>query len=117
MSLTLSAEVSQATSNEVSREVLPDYSGNTLRTLHRALIRLRALAFEGTDPKTIGRMLDDIEYLGVLAMQSRTDDSPEHVEDFRLHLQDLEAKYTGFGHLTVAFDGWQRQSEASLERP
>ena len=52
-------------------------------------------------------MLDDIEYLGVLAMQSRTEDSPEHIEDFRLHLQDLETKYPGFGHLTAVFDEWQ----------
>ena len=115
MSLTLSTEVSPDSVSEVSG-ASPDYAGNTLRILHRALIRLRVLACQGTDPKTIGRMLDDIEYLGVLAIQSRTDDSPQHVEDFRLHLQDLEAKYEGFGHLTVAFDGWQGQSKISPER-
>ena len=93
--------------NAVKAEAAPDYVGNTLHALHHALISLHALAYEGTEPRTIGRMLDDIEYLGILAMQSRTDDSPEHVEDFRLHLQDLEAKYPGFGHLTAAFDGWQ----------
>ncbi len=109
MSLTLSAETSAAQTTEKKLENLSDYSGNALLTLHRALIRLRALAYEGTEPRTLGRMLDDIEYLGVLAMQSRTNDSQEHVEDFRLHLQDLETKYQGFGHLTTAFDEWQKQ--------
>ena len=60
-------------------------------------------------------MLDDIEYLGVLTMQSRTDDSPEHVENFRLHLQDLETKYPGFGHLTAVFDEWQGRSSHASE--
>ena len=105
MTLTLSAE----TSTPVKAEAAPDYAGNTLHALHHALISLRALAYEGTEPKTIGRMLDDIEYLGVLAMQSRTDTSREHIEDFRLHLLDLEHKYPGFGQLTAAFDEWQRQ--------
>ncbi len=109
MSLTLSAETSAAQTTEKIPENQSDYSGNALLALHRALIRLRALAYEGTEPRTIGRMLDDIEYLGVLAMQSRTDNSQEHVEDFRLHLQDLETKYPGFGHLTAAFDEWQKQ--------
>ena len=52
----------------------------------------------------MGRMLDDIEYLGVLAMQSRTEDSPQDIDNFRLHLQDLEAKYPGFEYLTATFD-------------
>ncbi len=109
MSLTLSAENSAVQTTEKTIENQSDYAGNALLALHRALIRLRALAYEGTDPRTLGRMLDDIEYLGILAMQSRTNNSREHVEDFRLHLQDLETKYQGFGHLTAAFDEWQKQ--------
>ncbi len=105
MTLTLSAE----TSTLMQANPAPDYAGNALHALHHALISLRALAYEGTEPRTLGRMLDDIEYLGVLAMQSRTDDSREHVEDFRLHLQDLETKYQGFEHLTAAFDEWQKR--------
>lgn len=108
MSLTLSAD-SAAQTIKKTIENQPDYSGNALLTLHRALIRLHALAYEGTEPVALGRMLDDIEYLGVLAMQSRTNHSQEHVEDFHLHLQDLETKYQGFGHLTAAFDEWQKQ--------
>lgn len=106
MTLTLSAE----TLAPARAETATDYADNALRALHHALISLRALAYQGAEPRTIGRMLDDIEYLGVLAMQSRTDDSPEHIEDFRLHLQDLETKYPGFGHLTAAFDGWQSKA-------
>ncbi len=109
MSLTLSAETSATQTTEKAIKNQSDYSGSTLLALHRALIRLRTLAYEGTEPRTLGRMLDDIEYLGVLAMQSRTNNSQEHVEDFRLHLQDLETKYQGFGHLTAAFDDWQKQ--------
>ena len=113
MSLTLSAETSAAQITDKTAENQTNYSASTLLALHRALIRLRALAYEGTEPRTLGRMLDDIEYIGVLAMQSRTDNSREHMEDFRLHLQDLETKYQdfghGFGHLTAAFDEWQKQ--------
>ena len=105
MTLTLSAE----TSTLMQANSAPDYAGNALHALHHALISLRALAYEGTEPRTLGRMLDDIEYLGVLAMQSRTNDSREHIEDFRLHLQELETKYQGFSHLTAAFDEWQKQ--------
>jgi len=108
MTLTLSAKKLKP----AEAEAVQDYPGNTLRALHRVLISLRALAYQGAEPEAIGRMLDDIEYLGVLAMQSRTDDSPEHIEDFRLHLQDLEAKYAGFGPLTAAFDGWQEKTNS-----
>ncbi|MGI4790617.1 MAG: hypothetical protein ACRYFS_17420 [Janthinobacterium lividum] len=89
-------------------ETNSDFSANTLQVLHRVLIRLRSLAYEGTEPKTIGRMLDDIEYLGILAIRSRTDDSPKQISDFREHLQSLEIKYTGFGHLTAVFDQLQQ---------
>lgn len=109
MSLTLSAETSAAQTTEKTIENQTDYSGNTLLALHRALICLRAPAYEGTEPGTLGRMLDDVEYLGVLVMQSRTDDSREYVEDFRLHLQGLETKHQGLGHLAAAFDEWQRK--------
>ncbi len=61
---------------------LADFSANTLFALHHALVSLRALAYQGTEPRTLGRMLDDIEYIGVLAMQSRTDDNPERIENF-----------------------------------
>lgn len=106
MTLTLSAENTMPLRSDTSTE----FSANTLYALHHALVSLRALAYQGTEPRTIGRMLDDIEYLGVLAMQSRTDDNPERVENFRLHLQDLEAKYPGFEYLTAAFD--ERQDNA-----
>lgn len=107
MTLTLSAENIMPLRADVST----DYAANTLHALHHALVSLRALAYQGTEPRAIGRMLDDIEYLGVLAMQSRTDDSPERVKNFRLHLQDLEAKYPGFEYLTSAFD--ERQDNAT----
>ena len=100
MTLTLSAENIMLLRDDASTE----FSSNTLHALHHALVSLRALAYQGTEPRTLGRMLDDIEYLGVLAMQSRTDGSPERIENFRLHLQDLEAKYLGFEYLTAAFD-------------
>ena len=90
-------------------ETQPNFSDNTLQILHRALIRLRSLAYEGTEPRTIGEMLDDIEYLGVLAIRSRTDSSPEQVANFRLHLESLENKFPGFGRLTTVFDGMQKQ--------
>ena len=112
MSLTLSAEPSAAQTTATETDFTDaDFSANTLQVLHRALIRLRSLAYEGTDPKTIGRMLDDIEYLGILAIRSRTDNSPEQVADFRSHLQSLETKYTGFGCLTTAFDQLQQPSD------
>ena len=104
MSLTLSAGFSAAQTTEPDA----DFSANTLQVLHRVLIRLRSLAYEGTEPRTIGRMLDDIEYLGILAIKSRTDSSPEQVADFRGHLQSLETQYTGFGCLTAVFDQLQQ---------
>lgn len=106
MTLTLSAENIMPLRADASTE----FSANTLYALHHALVSLRALAYQAAEPRTIGRMLDDIEYLGVLAMQSRSDDSPERIENFRLHLQDLEAKYSGFEYLTAAFE--ERQNNA-----
>ena len=90
-------------------ETQANFSDNTLQILHRALIRLRSLAYEGTEPRTMGEMLDDIEYLGVLAIRSRTDSSPEQVENFRLHLESQENKFPGFGRLSTVFDGMQKQ--------
>ncbi len=106
MSLTLSAAPSAAQTPKTEA----DFSANTLQLLHRALVRLRFLAYEGAEPRTIGRMLDEIEYLGVLAMKSRTDASPEQVANFRRHLQSLETNYTGFGRLTAVFDQLQTPS-------
>jgi len=104
MTLMLSAEPSPVEKAETQA----DFSANALRALHRILIRLRSLAYNGTDPRTMGRILDDVEYLGVLVLQSQNDSSPEKVADFRLHLQDLETKFSGFERLTAAFDEWQK---------
>ena len=112
MSLTLSAEPSAAqTTGTEANSTETDFSANTLQVLHRALVRLRSLAYEGTEPKTIGRMLDEIDYLGILAIKSRTDNSPKQIADFRSHLQSLETKYTGFGSLTTVFDQLQQPND------
>ena len=110
MSLTLSEKPSahRATENPAEYEG-SDFAGNALRILHRILIRLRWAAFEGTDPNTIGWMLDDIEYIGVLVMESRTNAGPEQIADFRMHLLGLETKYPAFGKLTQIFDTWQSE--------
>lgn len=109
MSLTLPAETSATQTTQGTLETQANFSDNTLQILHRTLIRLRSLAYEGTEPRTIGEMLDEREYLGILAIRSRTDGSPEQVEKFRLHLESLENKFPGFGRLATVFDRMQKQ--------
>ena len=109
MSLTLSAETSVAQTIQKTVETQANFSDNALQILHRTLIRLRSLAYAGTEPRTIGEMLDDIEYLGILAIRSRTESSPEQVGNFRLHLESLENKFPGFGRLSTVFDRMQEQ--------
>ena len=110
MSLTLSEKPSaHRTIESPAEHDASDFAGNALRILHRILVRLRSAAFEGTDPNTIGWMLDDIEYIGVLVVESRANAGPEQIANFRTHLLGLETKYPTFGKLTAVFDAWQSE--------
>ena len=83
------------------------YSDNALRALHQALTRARYIAYTGADAKYVGKILDDVEYLATIIMRRGEYSEEEYLTDFRLHLQDIEGKFSGFTGLVQAYDEGQ----------
>ncbi|MBV9852638.1 MAG: hypothetical protein JO250_23505 [Armatimonadetes bacterium] len=79
-------------------------SDNALDAVHRVLTRVRSQAYMGLDSKQIGRILDDAEYLVTMIRNNES----EH--EFRLHLEDIESKFSGFDGLVQAYDEGQARA-------
>ena len=79
-------------------------SDNALDAVHRVLIRVRSQAYTGLGSKQIGRILDDAEYLVTIIMRRDEYSEEEYLTDFRLHLEDIENKFSGFQGLVQAYD-------------
>ncbi len=79
-------------------------SDNALRALHRALTRTRYIAYTNSDAKHVARILDDVEYLATIIMRRNEYTEEEYVTDFRLHLEDIESKFSGFEGLVQAYN-------------
>ena len=79
-------------------------SADALRALHRVLICTRFEAHEGRDSKTLGDVMDTAEYLVSLLQNHEGRSEAECLAEFRVSLQDLEARFPGYGGLVAAFD-------------
>jgi|GEM_PF-2952667 hypothetical protein len=71
---------------------------NRMTAIHRVLTRAKTRAYQGTESREMGRILDDTEYLVALLLNGDPDNR------FRPYLQHIEENYDGFDGLVAAFD-------------
>ena len=80
--------------------ILDSDTDNKIRALHSVLIRARTQAYCGMDNKTLGRILDDAEYLATRIFAP----DPSEPGEFRAMLQYIEQQYEGFKAITEVYD-------------
>ena len=80
-----------------------------LRALHKVLTRVRSQAYLGLEPKAVGRILDDTEYLVTLLI------SRDDTEEFRQYLKRIEERNPGFDGLVAFFDAAEAESSVVVK--